>query len=307
MHKFFYFRIVLGLIFISLILFLMSCGQLPANSNVVSVNSNTNTAVNSNVNSLPNTNSSNVSSSAVETKEPNQYQAKINLKFQATGTEQKTELPMLSASLARDGEQRRMEFSLPNGEKAIYLNKTDGNYLVLPNHKQYAILDRQALGFEIRQLMTPAEIINRIKNTRGVERVGEENFNGRQVVRYRYGAVTNTQTNAGQVSTESFFLVDKETGLPLHSETVSASQSGNVQGYNGLRIVTDMTDVSATAPPELFTVPTDYQKIDAEQVKAQANLIFNTVALFLNQAMKSAQTNSNTNSANTAASPSSTR
>ena len=39
-------------------------------------------------------------------------------------------------------------------------------------------------------------------------------------------------------------LVDKQTGLPLRTETVSQSQSGgNVKGVNGVRIVTEMTDI----------------------------------------------------------------
>lgn len=249
----------------------------------------------SNVNSMANGSNSNPASTDIESKEPDQYQAKIALKFEATGSRQ-TSLPTLIANIARNGQERRMEFTLANGEKVIYLDKTDNKYLVLPNRKQYAVLDKDSLGFEIRQMMMPAEIINRVKAATGVERVGEEDFNGRQAIRYRYGTVTNTQTQAGKVNTESFFLVDKETGLPLHSETVSTSQAGNVQGYNGLKIITDITDISTTISPEQFALPTDYQKIDSEQVKAQVNLIFNTAAVLLNQLMKSTPNNSNTNS-----------
>lgn len=301
MQEFIYIRAgLVGLFFIGL-LFIVSCQPSVNNSNTVSVNSNSvnsnaNSSMNSNANSMTNMTNSNTASVNIETKEPEQYQAKIALKFEATGNQQ-TALPALTANLARNGQERRMEFTLANNEKVIYLDKTDNKYLLLPNRKQYAVLDKDSLGFEIRQMMMPAEIINRVKSAPGVERVGEEDFNGRQAVRYKYGAVANTQTQAGNVNTESFFLVDKETGLPLHSETVSSSQNGNVQGYNGLRIITDMTDISTTTSPEQFTLPTDYQKIDSEQVKAQVNLIFNTAAILLNQLMKSAQNNSNTNSA----------
>lgn len=308
MQKFFYVRAGLVFLFFVGLLFIVSCQPSVNNSNTVSVNSssvnsNTNSLMNSNVNSTASSANSNTASVSIETKEPDQYQAKIALKFEATGNQQTT-LPALSANIARNGQERRMEFTLANNEKVIYLDKTDNKYLLLPNRKQYAILDKDSLGFEIRQMMMPAEIINRVKAAPGVEKVGEENFNGRQATRYRYGAVTNTQTQAGNVNTESFFLVDKETGLPLHSETVSTSQSGNVQGYNGLRIITDMTDISTTATPEQFALPTDFQKIEAEQVKAQVNLIFNTAAILLNQLMKSAQTNSNTNSAAPSPAPS---
>jgi hypothetical protein len=299
MQKFFYARIGLVVLFFLGLIFIVSCGQPATNPNAVQVNSNTNSTINTNINSSinssTNANVSNTSAANIESKEPSQYQAKITLRFEAAGNQQQTALPNVTANIARNGEDRRMEFTLPNNEKVIYLDKPDNKYLLLPNRKQYALLDKDSLGFEIRQMMMPAEIINRFKAAPGVERVGEENYNGRQVIRYRYGATTNTQTQAGQVNTESFFLVDKETGLLIRSETVSSSQTGNVQGFNNLRIVTDMTDISNAPAPEQFAAPTDFQKIDAEQVKAQVNLIFNTAALLLNQALKSAQSNSNTN------------
>lgn len=303
MQNLLYLRLVLIFLFVLVLIFTVSCQQSVSNSNSVSVNSNSNSSMNSNVNTKANVSNSNTVSTSIETEEPENYQAKISLKLEAIGNQQ-TAMPTVTANIARNGEERRMEFTLPNNEKVIYLDKTDNKYLVLPNRKQYAILDKESIGFEIRQMMLPAEIINRIKAASGVERVGEETFNGRQAIRYRYGATTDTKTSAGQISTESFFLVDKETGLPLHSETVSNSLTGNVQGYNGLRIVTDMSDISTNISSDQFTLPNDFQKIDAEQVKAQVNLIFNTAALLLNQLLKSAQTNSNVNSAVPNTSPS---
>lgn len=298
MRNFVYLRISLVFLLLTALIFVVSCQQPTNNSNTVTVNSNANLSSNSNTNLAANTNLSNTNSTAViETKEPDQYQSKITLRFEAVGNQQKTTLPNITANIARNGQDRRMEFNLPNGEKAVYLDKAETNYLILPNRKQYAVLDRESLGFDIRQMMMPAEIINQIKTARGVEQVGVENFNGRDVIRYRYGATTNTQTQAGQVNTDSYFLVDKATGLPLYSETFSQSNTGNVQGYNGLRIITEMSDISTATTPEQFAAPTDFQKIDAEQVKAQVNLVFNAVALLLNQAMKSLQPNSNSNSA----------
>lgn len=296
MQKFYYKRDYVAVLSLIGSLLLVSCQPSIDNSNTVSINSN---SVNSNVNSSMNTNinspsNTNVSTATVETKEPEQYQAKITLKFEATGN-QPASLPPIIADFARNEKESRMEFTLPNNEKVIYLDQTENKYLILPNRKQYALLDKESTGFEIRQMLMPSEIINRIKAAPGVEKVGEEKFNGREAIRYRYGAVTDTQTQAGKVNTESFFLVDKETGLPLHSEIVSTSET-NMQGYNGLKIITDVSDISTAISNDQFTVPTDYQKIDSEQVKAQVNLIFNTAAIFLNQLMKSTPNNSNSNS-----------
>lgn len=283
--------------------FLLMVGCQPNTGNVstnqVNTNVNLSNAFNGNTNTNGNTSSVNTGATISETKEPEVYQAAVVLKMQATGENSTANLPSIQANVARNGEDRRMEFNLPNAEKVIYLDKAGTNYLILPNRKQYAELDKQSLGFEVRRLMMPSEIVNQVKNVRGVERVGEENVNGRQVIRYRFGSVANTQSAAGQVATESFFLIDKETGLPLVSETVSQAQ-GNVQGYKGMRFITEMNNIKTETTPDLFAVPTDYAKIDAAQVKSQVELIFNTVGMLIANSMKSAQTsptaNSNTNS-----------
>ena len=298
MKNFFYLRIGLSIALLLVMIFAVSCQQSATNSNSVAVNSNTNLSnlsnTNSTINSNPNLSGTNSTSVTIETKEPEQYQAKVTIRVEPIGNQTKAALPNISANIARNGQDRRMEFSLPNGEPAVYLDKPETNYLILPNRKQYAVLDKESLGFDIQQMMMPAEIINRIKTGQGIEQVGEENFNGKAVIRYRYGATANTQTQAGQINTNSFFLVDKETGLPLYSETVSQSQSGNVQGFSGLRIITEMTDISTSTTPEIFAAPpTDFQKIDSQQIREQVNLVFNAVALLLNQTMKSLQTNSN--------------
>jgi hypothetical protein len=232
-----------------------------------------------------------MASSMVETKEPEEYQATVTLKLEAIGGQQKTALPTLAAKVARSGSDRRMEFSMPAGGRVVYLDKAGTNYLVLPEKRQYAELNQESLGFDVRRMLMPEQIVKQVKNMQGVQLVGEEKYNGRDVIKYRYGSVANTQTQAGNVQTESFLLVDKATGLPLHSETVSQSQTGgNVQGYSGLRIITEITEIQTDTAPELFQQPTDYQKIESEQVRSQVNLIFNSLAQFLGQVMMQGQT-----------------
>jgi hypothetical protein len=292
MQKFFLAFLVSGLTFLA------GCGAQPATVNTNSVNTNVNlsNSFTGNTNINASVTSVDPNATIVETKEPDQYQAVVLLKLQATGSNNTaTNLPTIQANVARSGADRRMEFNLPTGEKVLYLDKAGTTYLVLPTRKQYAQLDQQSLGFEVRQLMMPEQVVAQVRAVKGVERVGEETLNGRQVIKYRFGSVANTQTNAGQVQTESFFLIDKETGLPLHSETVSQAQNGNVQGYKGLRIVTEMNDIKGEVTPDLFAVPTEYQKIDASQVRSQAELIFNAVGLLLNQALNNPQVNPNAN------------
>jgi len=249
------------------------------------VNTTTNTA-NTNV-----TNSSSSStSSTVDAKEPDQYQATVKLGIEALGSGQSASLPSVTANVARSGTDRAMEFTLPTNEKVVFLEKGDQHYLILPSRKQYAELNRESLGTDVRRMMTPAQIVSQVKAMPGMQLVGDESVNGRAVTKYRYEANANTNTQAGNINTESYVMVDKDTGLPIHSETVSQSTSGgNVQGYKGLRLVTEMSDLKSTADASTFEVPTNFQKIDAEQVKAQVNLIFQALSALIAQAASQVQ------------------
>lgn len=278
---------------------LAACGSPTGNTNLTAVNTNVN-ATNSFANTV-NTNTNSAAESAqIDAREPDRYQANVRLVLETLGDDKKATMPTIGALVARSGADRMMEFTLPNNEKVIYLDKGGMSYIVLPNRKQYAELTKEALGFEVRRLMMPDQIVEQVKTIPGLRLVGEETMNGRQVTKYAYSGAANTQTQAGTVATESFLLIDKETGLPLRSETVSQSQSGgNVQGFSGLRIVTEMTDVKMEPDPAVFNLPSDYAKIDPEAVKAQANLVFNAAAMVIGNLMKQAQAapaaNANTN------------
>jgi hypothetical protein len=232
-------------------------------------------------------------SGAVEAREPEQYQATVKVNVEATGTQQNMAPPTLGATVARSANDRRMEFTMPAGGRVVFLDKGGTNYLLLPEKKQYAELTPDALGFQVRRLLMPEQIVQQAKTVPGVQLVGEEKYNGRDAVKYKYAAVTNTGTQAGQVATDSFLLVDKATGLPLHSETVSQSQSGaSVQGYTGVRLITAITDIKTDAPSDLFQVPTDLQKIDSAQVRQQVDLVFSALAAFVTQMMNQGQAQS---------------
>jgi hypothetical protein len=69
--------------------------------NVSTVNTNTNSRTNSNANT------GSYTSTTVESREPQEYQATVTLRVQALGN-QTAELPTLSAVVARSGEDRRM-------------------------------------------------------------------------------------------------------------------------------------------------------------------------------------------------------
>lgn len=235
----------------------------------------------------------------IETNEPAQYQATVTLKIETSGG-QNSALPEIRAAVARDGANQRMEFNVPNMEKIVYLDRADKRLLLLPARKQFAELNQQSVGFEIRQLISPGQIVAQARNLKGVELVGDEQFNGRAVTKYRYNATNKTNSEAGDVKTDSFVLVDKETGLPLRSETFSQAQNGNVQGVNAVRFVTEMTDIKTSVESDLFEPPADYKQIAPEAVRAQVNTIFGVAAGLFGQLMQKPQTNNQPNNQNAA-------
>jgi hypothetical protein len=273
--------------------FLMGCGAAGTNGTIANSGTSTNANSPTNVNTANINMNSAATTTVVDAREPETYQATVTLRAEATGSEQKTQFPALAAKVARSATDRRMEFTMPAGGRVIFLDKNGTNYLIMPDTNQYAILDKQALGMDIRRMMTPGELVAQAKAVPGMQLVGDETYNGRPATKYKYAAVANTQSQAGQVTTESFMIVDKETGLPLHSETTSQAQSGtNVQGYTGLRLITEITDLTTSPAADLFADPTtsNMKKIESEQVRAQVDMIFNAAAAFLGQVLRQAQT-----------------
>lgn len=241
-----------------------------ANANLV-VNANMG---NINVNGTANANASPVTTAGIAAKEPEKYRATLVLSAVTEGGQKTIGIPSLSAEVARNGVDRRVSFKLPDGSDLIYLEKGDMHIIVAPGRKQYAELTPEATGFQLGKLMTPGQLVSRLENLKGVERVGEEDVNGRPAEKYRYANTTNTNTQAGSVSTEAFVYVDKETGLPLRSELFTEA-SGDVQGVKGARIVAEMRDINSTVEPSMFEVPTGFNKVPPEQIKQQINALAN--------------------------------
>lgn len=280
---------------------LMGCNNSPTTTTVNGNQANiSNVPVVGNVNVVTNTNTNSTAvmgdGTGIEAREPDQYQATVTLKLETGTTDKSTALAPLTAQVARMGGNKRMEFALPGGEKVIYLERDGKQFVISPQRKQYAELNREALGVDPKSLLTPEQIIKKVRNIKGVERVGEEKFGDRDVIKYRYNSTTkvaaqpaaNTQTTT-DVSTDAVVLVDKETGLPLRSETFAESQNNAVAGVKSVRIVTEMTNVQMTADPKLFDEPTDFKKVPPEEIRAQADMIFRTLGALLTQVLNSQQ------------------
>jgi hypothetical protein len=257
-----------------------ACQQPATNGNAGANTTTTNTTTMNTSNA--NTTTPTATGASIETREPEQYSATITLKVEVTGN-QSMSTPPLSANFARNGAERRISFKVPGGDEVVYLDRADKRYIVLPNRKQYAEIDANSTGFDVPSVMTPAQIVNQVKNVSGCENAGEEQFGGRSATKYRCAGAAKTGTQAGEVKAESFIYVDKDTGLPLHTESV-VSSSQNVGGASAVKLVTEMSNIQTTVAPNTFAEPTGMSKVDPAQVRAQVEAVLKA-ALYFAQGM----------------------
>ena len=253
------------------------CARGPANNSNLTANVNVN--VNANASTGANINAS-TAPSTIAAREPDNYRATLVFAAETEGGDKAIGIPPLSAEVAKSGTDRRLSFKLPDGSDLVYLEKAGVQYGIAPGRKQYAELTPEATGFQLQRLMTPGQLVAHLERLRGIEFVGEEPLAGRTALKYRYARTAQTQTSAGEVKTESFVFVDKDTGLPLRAELFSEA-SGNVQGVKGAKIVAEMRDISTTVDPSLFEIPAGFNKVPEAQVRAQVNAVTNTVAAVL--------------------------
>ena len=230
----------------------------PANSNSVATNANSE----ANSNAGP----------SISAREPDKYSATLTFTIETESREKAIGIPPLSIKVARSGDDRRVEFNLPDGSPLIYVDHSNRHYVIVPARKQYAELTQEATGVQPQKLMTPGQLVESLKNVKGVQRVGDETIDGRAADKYSYTNSTNTNTQAGQINTQAFVYVDKETGLPLRSELVSES-SGDVKGVKGARLVAEMRDIKTDIDKSLFEVPAGYNQVAPEKIRQQIDAL----------------------------------
>jgi hypothetical protein len=244
------------------------------------VNLNVNTNVNANANLTAANANSATAPSTLAAREPDKYRATLVFSAETEGGEKTIGVPTLSAEVAKNGADRRLSFKLPDGSDLIYLERGGQHYAIAPGRRQYAELTPEATGFQLHKLMTPGQLVSYLDRLQGIQFVGEESRAGRTAMKYRYARTSQTNTSAGEVRTESFVYIDKDTGLPLRAELFGEA-SGNVQGVKGATVVAEMRDISTEVDLSLFEVPTEYNKVPEQQVRAQVNAITNTIAAVL--------------------------
>jgi hypothetical protein len=205
-----------------------------------------------------------------------------------------TGLPPLAADFVKNGADNRVSFKMPGGEQVVFLDAGGKRYIIAQNRKQYAELTPESTGFDVPKLMTPGQIISSVKGVSGCEQQGEEQMSGRTATKYRCASKASTGTQAGEVTSETFIYIDKETGLPLHSES-NVSASGNVQGMKGLKVITEISNIKTDVDASQFAEPQGMSKVSPEQVKQQVDLVMRAASAILQNMMQNSSTTSSSN------------
>jgi len=251
---------------------------------VRNANSNVNANANSNANSATSNDNFNAGSNSagpsINTREPDKYSATLIFSIETEGGDKAIGIPSLSMQVARSGDDRRLEFKLPDGSPLIYLDHDNHHYVILPARKQYAELSKEATGVQFQKLLTPGQLVEDLKGRKGVQRVGDDTMNGRPAEKYRYSAETNTNTKAGEVKAEAFVYVDKETGLPLRAE-LNAESSGDVKGVKAARAIAEMSDIKTDVEPAMFQTPAGYDQVPPEKIRQQIDALTSAIMAVL--------------------------
>lgn len=190
-----------------------------------------------------------------QTKEPERYQA-IRV---ITTTEGQTGTVTLSRSIriARDGTNRREEYET-DGKRIVYLENSNGSFVLFPSAKIYADLNMRSgnevsiiSGSDTAQAMDA--LINQTSTQATYRKLGTEQLGERSTTKYRVSYVTKT---GGTTPTqETYVWVDESLGMPIRSETsyVSASHSS--------RVLTELREISLEVDARQFALPPDYKSV----------------------------------------------
>ena len=210
----------------------------------------------------PNSNASPASQPAPAAKRPDRYSLTMTISGQSTGDGKQAQGASQQIDFALKGADRRWAMQVPGIGPFVYLEKSGLKYVIFPARNQYVEVTAQQLGIRPDELLTPAAIIDRMKERDQLERVGTDTINGRSAIKYRYVAAKDSgaQTDGG----ESFVYVDVDTGLPLRADI-------NFKAPNGAtaRGVIETLDLNLVPDAQLFEVPQGMNKITPEQAKQQ--------------------------------------
>lgn len=177
-------------------------------------------------------------------------------RFVCDATVSLTEGGSLRFQLAKIGSDRRAVFRVPATNETVYLEHSGLRYLVLPARKQYAEVSTSDLGVDLRGLINPVGLIDRLRSRSNYEFLGIETVGYRTANRFRFTG-----------GTDATVYVDDFSGMPFRFE---------VDGS----YVFELSDVRMTPDSSTFDVPLGFKKVQVSDIKQQINILAAGISAF---------------------------
>lgn len=180
-----------------------------------------------------------------KTKEPDRYRGTRITTMQTSNGE----THVTKSFIARDGDMRRHE-SGTGAAQTVYLERPDGRFVLLLAEKVFADITSMPEASPTQEDVTPEWIVHSDTGTTSYQRLGMEVMGGRKTEKYRI--VVNGPTSGNVIVSEALIWIDEALQMPIRTE---------MTGSDGLKFLTELTDVTLDVDNRVFQVPDDYQKI----------------------------------------------
>ena len=183
-----------------------------------------------------------------QTKEPERYHAvRTTTVVNAAGATLVTK-----TSVTRDGEMRRHESG-----KVVYLDVTEGKFVLLPAEKVYADLtDQSTINADKDEEISPEGLLHEDSESTSYQKLGAETIAGHNTTKYRIVVNSSPPSNVSQ--SETLMWIDEALQMPVRSETKSA---------DGTRVTMELSEIKLEVDKDLFKVPKDYQKLTFSELR----------------------------------------
>jgi outer membrane lipoprotein-sorting protein len=199
------------------------------------------------------------------TREPASYQAvRITTTSESSNlASSPLETRTVRVFIAREGDWRREEYEDGAGEKIVYLENSQGRFVLIPSNKVYADLNAaEALTSSVELPQDAAEIsadrlLHETHSEARYQKLGIENVEGRTATKYRITKADAGNGTAG--SSETLIWIDESLGMPIRSESTFV-------GAPYSKVLMELKNLSLNVDDQLFELAMDFKKVDARLI-----------------------------------------
>lgn len=196
-------------------------------------------------------------------KEPEKYQAEIVFAYKWNDSD--SALIEQTTFVARDGQNRRLDFETGGGKQVSSLETADGKrFLLVPHRKIYAEISQPAS--EILTDAAPEDYsLSHLLYAKPPEakflKVGAETIDGKQLTKYLvdYGAVRQDE----DAKTETIIWIDENLGLPVKTEIAAIVD----KKLSGAKSIVELRDLKTDVEPQVFAVPAGFRKVTPKEIQ----------------------------------------